>query len=129
MINFIRTVLKMPWPLLVWLALLIAANGAMPLLFIGSQEGRMVILAGMVGAAIQGYIFRSKGFVRLLGIGHLPWVPLVPWLWSRFLQVHGDGLFRYWLLSVVVLNTLSLIIDAVDVARYLSGDKEPTIEL
>lgn len=128
-VNFFRTMLKMPGPWLLWLALLMVANGAVPLLFIGTREGQMVLLGAIVGAAIQVHIFRSKGFVRLLGIGHLPWIPLVLWLWSRLLLTHDNSLFRYWLLSVVVLNTFSLIIDSVDVIRYLLGDREPTVNI
>ncbi len=40
-----------------------------------------------------------------------------------------DGIFRYWILSVVVIDTLSLIIDTIDVVRYISGDREPKIVL
>lgn len=129
MVGFSKTMLKMPTPVLFWLALLMAANMVGPIVFIKSLEGKMVILAAIVGAAIQIAIFGSKGFVRLLGIGHLPWVPLVLWLGSRFDQIPRDGIFRYWILSVIVLNTLSLIIDAIDVTRYVMGDREPHLKL
>ncbi len=129
MIDFFRTMLKFPSHLLVWLVLLMTANMAGPVVFIKSPEGQIVLLAAMAGAAIQIAIFGSKGFVRLLGIGHLPWVPLVLWLWFRLDQVSVDGIFRYWILSVIVLNTLSLIIDTTDVIKYISGDREPQIVL
>jgi hypothetical protein len=105
------------------------ANMLGPIVFIRSLEGRMVLLAAMAGATIQIAIFGSKGFVRLLGIGHLPWVPLLFWLWPRLDQVPRDSIFRYWILSVIVLNALSLIIDTTDVIRYLSGDREPHVVL
>jgi hypothetical protein len=129
MIDFFRTMLKFPKPWLFWLGLLMAANMVGPIVFIKSLEGRMVILAAMAGAAIQIAIFGSKGFVRLLGIGHLPWLPLVLWLWSRLDQVPQDGVFRFWILSVIVIDTLSLVIDSTDVIRYLLGDREPQIVL
>jgi len=129
MIDFFRAMLKLPKPWLFWLALLMAANMVGPILFIKSLEAWMVILAAMAGAAIQIAIFGSKGFVRLLGIGHLPWVPLIFWLWSRLDQIPGDGIFKYWILSVIVIDTLSLIIDTTDVIRYISGDREPQIVL
>ena len=59
------------------------------------------------------------GFTRLLGLGHILWFPLLVYLW-RSLQGHpfdtGIGL---WLRVLMVLNTLSLGIDTVDVVRYL----------
>jgi len=129
MIDFFRTMLKMPKPWLVWLTFLMAANMVGPVVFIKTPEACIVILAAMAGAAIQIAIFRSKGFVRLLGIGHLPWVPLVLWLWSRLEQLPQEGFFRFWVLAVIFLNTLSLIIDATDVFRYISGDREPLITI
>ena len=39
--------------------------------------------AAIAGAVTQTAIFASRGFVRLMGIGHIYWVPLIPWLWSR----------------------------------------------
>ena len=129
MIGFFRAMLKFPKPWLFWLALLMSVNMVGPIVFINSLEGRVVILAAMAGATIQIAIFGSKGFVRLLGIGHLPWVPLIFWLWSRLDQFPQDGIFRYWILSVIVIDTLSLIIDTTDVVRYISGDREPQIVL
>jgi hypothetical protein len=129
MVDFFKTMLKMPRPWLAWLVLLMIVNGLGAIVYIKSTEGVLVILAAMAGAVIQIVIFSSKGFVRLLGIGHLPWVPLVLWLWSRLDQIPGDGVFRYWILSVIVLDTLSLVIDTSDVIRYISGDREPAIEL
>ena len=129
MVDFFRTMLAMPKPWLVWLALLMAANMAGPIVFVRTPEGRMVLLAAMAGAAIQTAIFSSRGFVRLLGIGHLPWVPLIFWLWPRVGQVPQNSIFRYWILSVIVLDVLSLIIDTIDVVRYISGDRAPHIVL
>jgi hypothetical protein len=100
-----------------------------PIVFIKSLEGRMVILAAMAGAAFQIAIFGSKGFVRLLGIGHLPWAPLVFWLWTRLDHIPQDGFFRYWILSVIVVDSISLIIDTTDVIRYISGDRKPQLVL
>ncbi len=89
----------------------------------------IVFCLAMAGAAFQITIFGSKGFVRLLGIGHLPWVPLVFWLWTRLDQVPQDGIFRYWILSVIIIDTISLIIDTTDVVRYILGDREPQLIL
>ncbi len=72
-------------------------------------------------------IFAVKGFVRLLGIGHIFWVPMVPWLWTRLDQVEPESLIGYWIIAVVALNSISLIIDAIDVVRYVAGDREPYV--
>ena len=107
--------------------LLMFANFLSPLIFITTLEGQVVLGTGIVSAIIQMGIFQAKGFVRLLGIGHSPWIPMLVWLWTR---LDWDfSIFAYWILALIVLNSLSLIIDAVDVARYLMGEKEPHLSL
>ncbi len=129
MIDFFRAMLLLPKPWVVWVGLLIAANLVAPLFFIGSLEAKVVVVAIMVGAITQMAIFRAKGFVRLLGLGHFPWVPMIPWLWTRLGQLEVNNLFAYWLVAVIVLDGLSLIIDATDVVRYMKGERAPQLRL
>ena len=53
---------------------------------------------------------------------------LVAWLWTRLDVAPAGSLFRYWLLATIVLVSLSLLIDAVDVTRYQRGEREPYLE-
>ena len=125
--NFMKTMLMMPKPWVGWLGMLTFANFISPLIFITTLEGQVVLGTGIVSAMIQMGIFQAKGFVRLLGIGHSPWIPMLVWLWPR---LDWDfSIFAYWILALIVLNSLSLIIDAVDVARYLMGERDPHLPL
>ncbi len=47
----------------------------------------------------------------------------------RYADAPADGGFRAWLVAVMLMNTLSLIIDAIDVVRYARGERTPTITL
>ena len=122
---FIRTMFINGRGLAGWVAALMTANMVLPMVFVTTPEGQIVLLAAMAGAILQMAIFARLGFVRLLGVGHVFWVPLVPWLWSRLDSLPPDGVFGYWVLVTVVLNSLSLIIDVVDVTRYVAGDRTP----
>ena len=104
-------------------------NILMPLAFLETVEGKSVLGAAAFGALVQMMIFRALGFVRLLGLGHLPWVALVPWLWSRLALAPEGSPFRYWVLAVLVVDAVSLSIDAVDVARYALGQRAPVLSL
>ena len=66
---------------------------------------------------------------RLLGIGHAPWLALVPWAWYRSQALPEGSWMSIWLIALVVLNTGSLLIDAVDVVRYLRGEREPYLAI
>ena len=108
-----------------WIAALLTVNMLVPFVYINTAEGQFVLAAGMAGTVTQMAIFSSKGFVRLLGIGHIYWIPLLVWLWARSDAGDPSSLFRFWIGSVFVLNGVSLIIDGRDVARYVAGERTP----
>ena len=127
MFRFMKSMLKMPTPWLFWVMLLVAVNFVAPLFFIQTLEAKLTIAAMFAGAVIQSWIHSKLGFVRLLGLGHIFWVPLVIWLGFRLGDVGLDGPFGIWVASLVVLNTASLGIDVVDVARFFLGERSPTV--
>ena len=128
MISFIKTMLALPKPWVAWVMLLMAVNVVIPLFYVTTIEAQVILGAALIGAIIQTAIFSTKGFIRLLGIGHILWVPMVFWLWSRLDLAAPDSFFQSLLIAVVVLNTISLIIDATDVIRYWNGERDPQIE-
>ncbi len=89
-IGFTKGLMSMPKPWLVWLGLLLAFNVVGPIYFFEALEAKVVLVAFLASAGLMTAIFAAKGFVRLLGIGHIFWIPMVPWLWIRFDQV-GRG--------------------------------------
>ncbi len=129
MIDFLRTMLTLPKPWIAWVILLMMANMILPLFYLGTPEGKVVLGAAVFGAILQTAIFSAKGFVRLLGIGHIAWVPMVYWIWTRLDLAPAGSLFRYWLLTTIVLVILSLLIDAADVIRYLRGERKPYLSI
>ena len=84
MINFFKAMLSMPKPWVAWVGLLMFTNMVGPLFFLETIEAKVVLLLMMIGAMNQTIIFGAKGFVRLMGIGHILWVPMVLWLWVRW---------------------------------------------
>lgn len=127
MIEFHKALLamRMPWP--IWLAVMVAVNMIGAIVFFDTIEGKLVVAAVVLGFFIQTAIYSKLGFVRLLGIGHVFWLALVPWLATRLAEVGLTSAFGYWLAAVVVVDGVSLVIDVVDVARYLRGERAPTV--
>jgi len=70
-LGFMASVWKISWPWRIWVKLLMAANGLMPFLFLDSVESKVVLLVFIVAAMTQVFIYHAKGFVRLLGVGHV----------------------------------------------------------
>ena len=118
--------LRKPWR--VWLVLLGLTNMS-AVFFLDTLEGKLVLAAIVAGVVFQMSIFAAKGYVRLLGIGHILWLPLVVWLGSRIGDIGTDSTFGKWVLAVIVVDGISLVIDMVDVGRYLAGDRTPAVTL
>jgi len=129
MINFTKTMLIMPIHWQAWLGVLVSANIVAPLFFIHTLEAQVVLVTGIGGLVIMSAIFSMKGFVRLMGIGHIGWLPMVFWLGTKLEHAPADSAFGYWLIAVIVLDSLSVLIDTSDVLRYVKGERTPFLAL
>jgi hypothetical protein len=67
--------------------------------------------------------------VRLLGLGHFHWFPMVVWLLLRLDSIPAGTALCARVIGVVAVCSLSLVIDVVDIIRYLCGEREPTVVL
>jgi hypothetical protein len=125
--GFMASIWQMPWYWRIWVALLMLVNGFVPFLFFESIESMVVLMVFALAAMTQMLIYHSKGFVRLLGAGHLYWIPMLGWLLFRLNEGLVSETMLGWIVSVLLLNTVSLLIDLADVIRYWRGERSPTI--
>ncbi len=125
MMNFTRTMLIMPIHWQVWLGTLVTANIVIPLFFIDTIEAQIVLATAIVGLVTMSVIFSEMGFVRLMGIGHIGWFPLVFLLWTRLEFAPANSAFGYWMMAVIILDSLSVLIYTIDVLRYVTGERQP----
>jgi len=108
-----------------WAAWLVAVNLAC-LLFLGHVEAQVALAAVGVAVIVQVLVYQRKGFIRLLGVTHLPWIPMLAWMASRLdAQPAPEGAFRAWLIALIVTNAISLAIDAWDATRFVRGERRP----
>ncbi len=123
-IKFNLGMIRSPLRVRLWLMVLLAANLAAPLFFLHRTEAQVVLLAFVASMGVMILLTGLTGFTRLLGLGHVFWIPMIIWLWTRLDQIPSDDAFGVWIRVMIAVNTLSLLIDAVDVVRYLAGDRE-----
>ena len=126
-IKFNKGILRMSWPVKIWLLLLVAANAVAPLFFLQRVEAQVVLAAMMIGATLMSLLTARFGFTRILGLGHILWIPLLGWLAFRLGQIPADDAFGLWIRGVIVVNALSLVIDGVDVFRYAAGERKELV--
>ena len=116
--------MRFPWNL--WVGLLALVNIGGGLYFIRTIEGQLALACMVFAFLIMWGIYDQRGFVRLLGLGHLiAWIPQMAWYAQVIAEGNLAGAFKYWLISVLILNGISLVIDLVDVVRYTLGDRQP----
>ncbi len=127
-IKFNKGLMNGPTHVRLWLMLLIAANLVVPLFFLGHLEAQLVVVARLSSATLKSVLNGVYGFTRLLGVGHIFWIPLLFFLWTRLGQIPADNFFGIWLRLLMILNAVSLVIDVVDVIRYIAGDREETVK-
>ncbi len=126
-IKFNKGVLRMSWPVKIWLLLLVVANAVVPLLFQQRVEAQAVVVAMMIGATLMSLLTARFGFTRILGLGHILWIPLLGWVALRLGQIPADDAFGLWVRGVMFVNAVSLVIDTADVVRFATGDRQELV--
>ena len=126
-LKFNLGLMRMPVPVRLWLMLLITANMIIPLFFLGRLEAQVVLATLLASMMFMTALTAISGFTRLLGLGHVVWVPLLWFLWTRLDEIPSDTFFGLWLRILITLNVLSLVIDGADVIRYIAGEREETV--
>lgn len=84
-----------------------------------------------VAPLVAWMIDRQRGLTRLSGLIHLPWIPFAVYLGFRLfsdelgprLSLESDGVFYGWLILVFWSTVICLILDVVDVMRWLAGQR------
>ncbi len=127
-IKFNKGLVGMPLPWRLWLMLLVVVNLIVPLFFLDRLEAQVVVAAFLASMILMTVITAASGFTRLLGLGHIPWIPLLYFLWARIDQIPADDFFGLWIRGLMMLNAVSLFIDIVDVGRYIAGERTETVD-
>lgn len=109
----------------IWGAWLIAVNAA-SLLFITHIEAQVTLAAVGVAVLAQALIYQHKRFIRLLGVTHVLWVPMLAWMvWRLSTHPAGQTALQIWLVALIITNAVSLAIDAWDATRFIRGERQP----
>ncbi len=126
-LRFQRGLLGMPLHWQLWLLILVGANLVAPFFFLEHVEAQLTIGALLISMMLMTALTARFGFSRILGLGHVAWLPLLGFLASRATEVPATDAFGLWLRTVIVLDAISLVLDTVDVVRFLRGDRAETV--
>ena len=62
-------------------------------------------------------LYSYFGFEKILGMGHVFWIFLLPYILLQL--VHVEGIFFLYLIILSVFLMISLVFDAIDVWKYI----------
>lgn len=102
------------------------------LFYLPRAEALWVVLAYFaVGPLVVVMVRSQRGLTRLAGLIHLPWVPLIVYLGLRLytdllgpaLLAADDPWYYYWLQVVFFSTVICVVLDVVDVVRWLAGER------
>ena len=127
-IKFNKGLMNLPLPVKLWMGLMVTFNMIIPLFYLDRLEAQVVLASLMASVALMTLITDTAGFSRLMGLGHIFWVPLLFFLWTQLDQIPPDDGFGLWVRALMVINAASLVIDVVDVFRYLAGERGEIVQ-
>ncbi|MGK0209648.1 MAG: putative membrane protein YczE [Patescibacteria group bacterium] len=67
------------------------------------------------------FLAGTFGFVRLLGIAHILWIPMVIFLYKSLQKIPVETYYGKWIRLVIGVVTISLIFETIDLIRYFIG--------
>ncbi|MBE9044763.1 hypothetical protein IQ255_10145 [Pleurocapsales cyanobacterium LEGE 10410] len=127
-IKFNQGILQMPFPWQLWILLLMLVNLIVPLFFLDHLEAQVVVVTFLANLILMTVLTARYGFTKIVGLGHIFWIPLLFFLGLHQNELLVNDLFGIWILVLMTLNATSLVIDAVDVISYLATERHETLK-
>lgn len=123
--SLAQDIFAQPLWLVAWVLWLMLVNTA-SLLFLKHVPARWVLLAWIANGLTMTALHVEFGHSRILGLSHaIWWTPLLIYLWRSPGRRALQGAVRHWSSALMLSIVISLVVDYVDVVRYLAGDHAP----
>lgn len=122
-LELMQGVIGLPVHLQIWVGTLVLINIIAPLFFLEKVEAWASLAAGILGVVIMSMLTLRFGFSRIIGLGHVAWLPLIAFLGTRLTDSSAADTFGIWIRLVILIDAISLAFDALDVYRYARGER------
>lgn len=127
--SFQEALTQQPQWVQLWSNWLFVGAFLLPLTLAFWKQGRVIALVTLIATIAMSlttyWIFLQLGFVRLLGLGHLPfWIPLAYYFYQQIKRQDMPTWPHRILMIALATISISLIFDTIDVARYILGERD-----
>lgn len=114
---FFSDLMKQPTWIPIWVSALMVVNMA-SVAFWSEPLAKVIFVTFMMSAMLMMGLYAQFGFERILGLGHVPWIPLLAYILAQ-LKTAENGFQTYLIVLSIFIGT-SLIFDSIDVWKYFS---------
>ncbi|PCH80064.1 MAG: hypothetical protein COB90_09590 [Hyphomicrobiales bacterium] len=105
----------------IWLVIMISGLFVAPMFFLEHAAAQWMAAMFMLGGIIMALMHQKMGLTKLIGVGHLPWLIPLFFIFRDLSMSVGSESYQIWLITASVLAVICLLIDVVDVTLYLTG--------
>lgn len=123
--RFFGDLLRQPVWIPAWVSWLVVIN----LASVGYWEeplARIILGTFLLSAMLLMALYARFGFEKILGLGHVLWVALLPYL---LVSIPGSGPgFQAYLVALAASIAVSLVFDILDVWKYFAARRAPAAE-
>lgn len=118
--KFFVELARQPLWIPIWVSLLMLVNFASAA-FWNEPTSKLILATFMVSSMLMMGLCSRFGFAKILGLGHILWIPLLLHVLTRL--PHASGAFMVYLIAWCIATAVSLAFDVVDVRKYFAARK------
>ena len=89
--------------------------------FWGEPLAKLIFITFMISVMLMMGLYSKFGFKKILGLGHILWVPLLVYILAHIYAVEGG--FKSYLVALSISIVISLGFDVIDVWKYFTNRK------
>ncbi len=119
-LRFFVELMQQPIWIPIWLFFLMIINVA-SLGFWHEPLAKIIFITFMTSAMLMMGLYSRFGFEKILGLGHILWVPLLVYVLTQLPIV--EAFFKSYLVVLSISLAISLAFDITDVWKYFTNRK------
>lgn len=124
-LGFFADLLRQPAWVPAWVSFLVTIN-LLSLRYWEEPLARIILGTFLVSAMLMMALYARFGFEKILGLGHVLWLPLLPYLLASIPGAEPG--FQAYLVALSASIAISLAFDIVDVWKYFAARRAPAAE-
>jgi hypothetical protein len=104
----------------IWVFFLMVVNVA-SVAFWDESLAKIIFVTFMLSAMLMMGLYSRFGFEKILGIGHVLWIPLLVYILMEIPT--AKNIFKTYLFVLLISISISLVFDIIDARKYFTNRK------